>query len=149
MSGVPQGSILGPVLFSIFISDIDSGIKRTLSKFADDTKQSGAADTPEGQDVVQRDLDKHEKWPCVNLMRFNEVNARSYTWVRATPDRLRDERIESSPVKKDLGVLVDKKLDMRQQCVLAAQKANCILGCTKSSVASRSTEVILPLYSLW
>jgi len=61
--------------------------------------------------------------------------------------RLGGEWIESSPAKKDLGLLVDEKLSMTQQCVLIAQKANSILSFFKRSVTSRAREDILSCYS--
>jgi len=106
MSGVLKGSVLGPILFNIFLNDINNRVERTLSQFADDTKLWYAVNKPEGQEAIQRDLDRLEHWAYVNLMRFNKPKCKILCLSEGNilyQYKLGNEMVEPCPAKNTRG----------------------------------------------
>ncbi|KAK4830442.1 hypothetical protein QYF61_011150 [Mycteria americana] len=107
---VPQGWILSPVLFNIFINDLDDETEYTLSKFADDN-WGEVTDAPDGCAFTQRDLIRLEKWADRNLAEFGKEKCKVLRLGRCNPmhqHRLGTHQLESSCAEKASGGLKDK-----------------------------------------
>uniref|UniRef100_A0A8C3F4S5 Reverse transcriptase domain-containing protein n=1 Tax=Chrysemys picta bellii TaxID=8478 RepID=A0A8C3F4S5_CHRPI len=148
-SGVPQGSVLGPILFNLFITDLGTKCRSGLIKFADDTKLGGIANSEKDRDILQGALDDLVNWSNSNKMKFNSqkckvmhlgITNKNYSYKLGTP------QLDVTEEKKDLGVLVDRKMTMSRQCDMAMKKANAVLGCIRRGISSRDKEVLVPLY---
>lgn len=151
LSGVPQRSMLGQVLFNYFISGVDSGIEYTLSKFADKTKVCDAADTPEAWDAIHSDLDNFKEWVNGNLMRCKTTKWKVLHLDCSNPwyeHRLDDELIESQEWlgSHDLGV-GGWEAGYKPPICSCSPERQLNPCCIKRRIARRSRGVVLPLPS--
>ena len=136
-SGIPQGSVLGPILFVIYINDMPDCVAATAYLFADDTKLYKEIKSPEDSNSLQRDLDSLQEWSNTWLLKFhpnkckvmtvsNKKNInRAYHLYDSTG---KEVDLEKSEGEKDIGVFVDDQLTFSRHIQQQANKANSIMG---------------------
>jgi hypothetical protein len=127
VSGVPQGSVLGPILFTVFINDLDDTIKSKISKFADDTKLIGQAGSTEETDIWQEDLERLNEWAKKWQMSFNADKCKVLHIGKKNMKaqyKIDGKNIGAVREEKDLGVMVTDDLKVAKQCNKAASRGN-------------------------
>ena len=149
-SGVPQGSVLGPLLFIMYINDIDEGLAVKISKFADDTKLGVNVAKEENVDLMQEGLRRIGDWSDKWLMPFNTTKCKVMHIGHRNPKAeyaLQGSLLEETDLEKDLGVLISSDLKFSKQCIEAEKKAQRMLGYIKRQFGYRNKEIVLTLYN--
>ena len=149
LSGVPQGSILGPVLFLIFINDLDNGISNWILKFADDTKVFGKVNRIDDIKGMQDDLDRLINWSQNWLMSFNVEKCKVIHLGRNNPQNnyyMSKTELENIDEEKDLGIIISKDLKWSKHCLHAYTKANKVLGMMNRTICSKDHRILTCLY---
>jgi hypothetical protein len=142
---IPQGSVLGPILFLIYINDLDSNLISKLGKFADDTKMCKGIRSAEDVVKLQKDLDKLSKWSLDWQMQFNTDKC-SVIHVGKNNSQsqysLCDKILKASKRERDLGIVIDDSLKFSEQCNTAVKSANSTLGLIRRTIKSKSKRII-------
>ena len=149
ISGVPQGSVLGPLLFIMYINDIDSTVVSRLLKFADDTKVFSAVSSQIEIDQLRTDLQTLYKWSQDWQMLFNIDKCKIMHFGRNNGKvryEIGEQQLDEVTLEKDLGVLVQDDLKVSQQCIKAVKTANRILGMIHRTFKYKCKEIVIKLY---
>ena len=136
-SGIPQGSVLGPILFVIYINDMPLEVKNQIYLFADDTKIYTRVKSSSDQTNLQKDLDSLQSWSDTWLLKFHPHKCKAVSISKTDPIvetyHLYDNDgqrvvLDRSRGEKDIGVIVDDKLNFREHMNAQINKANSIMG---------------------
>ena len=149
-SGIPQGSILGPILFLIFINDLPDCINSISTIFADDTK---SYNTCNNSNIIQEDLDALQKWSnewqlffncskckCLHIGKNNPQHDYYFTTEEGR------KYIPKCTEEKDLGVTFDKSLKFDVHIDNIVKKANSMIGLVKRNFSFIDIDIFLHLY---
>jgi hypothetical protein len=153
LSGIPQGSVLGPVLFVIYINTLpDSVTESEAYLFADDTKVFKGIFSEEDTNALQRDIDEMYKWTQGSLLRFHPEKCVAMRIGKSKiaekeyymgPER---QEIKRSSIEKDIGVFIDEKLSFETHIETKVNKANATMGIIRRTYEHLDEKSFLLLY---
>ena len=124
-SGVPQGSVLGPILYLIYVSDISDDVSSNVILFADDTKLYSRVERHEDCHTLQEDINKLVNWSEKWLMRFNTEKCKVLHFGHNNKQQhyfMKDSKLSTTKEEKDLGVLITDNPKPSSQCAAAVNK---------------------------
>jgi hypothetical protein len=148
-SGIPQGSVLGPILFIIFINDLPDVLNSYVKIFADDTKIFNVIQSVESYNILQEDIRKIIDWTDKWQLYFNRDKCKIIHYGRNNLTFeyfMNNHKVEVVDFEKDLGVTFDRNLKFSAHIKNIVNKANSRLGIIKRNFSDLSAEIFLPLY---
>ena len=149
LSGVPQGSVLGPILLLVFINDLEEGVTGKILKIADDTKLLTKTKEIKDKQKLQDDIDKLVKWSekWQMLVTFGKCKYLHTGPGNTGMNYEMGGTILSKNVKeKYLGVTMNANTKVSEQCIIAASKGNQFLGMIRRNITCKEKNLIVPLY---
>jgi len=150
-SGIPQGSVLGPTLFIIFINSLPNTTNSPTFLFADDAKLFREITSTRDQEILQEDLNSMFDWTKSSLLNFNPEKCSSMTICRPNSNTSRHYKMNETTLKviqteRDLGVMVDRHLKFEQHIQTKINKANSIMGIIRRTYTYLDADTFLLLY---
>jgi len=154
LSGVPQGSVLGPVLFICYINDLPEEVHTKVKLFADDTKLYTKVSEEEGRHELQEDINNLDIWARAWQLSFNSSKCKVMHIGHKNPQHIYNMSqdgtsvaLETTNLEKDIGVHVDNELKFDRHMEIQCGKANRILGLIRRTFTYINKDSIKQLYT--